>query len=140
VMLCAVANAISYGGAMKIAPMAKIDDGLIDVVIVEETSLFEFLMTFPKVFKGTHMSHPKVQHFTAKTITIESATRSTLLADGELYASTPATFSIIESAVPVIVPENFEAIMLANGARPDSRDAFGPRTSRPATQQLQNDA
>jgi diacylglycerol kinase family enzyme len=81
----------------------------LDIVIVEETSLLEFLMTFPKVFKGTHLSHPKVKHYTAKTVTIESATQSTLLADGELYSSTPATFSIIEGAVPLVVPKNFEA-------------------------------
>ncbi len=109
VMLCAVANAISYGGAMKIAPMARIDDGLLDVVIVEETSLLEFLMTFPKVFKGTHLSHPKVKHLTAKRVTIEASTRSTLLADGEIYSSTPATFTILKGAISIIVPASFEA-------------------------------
>ncbi len=109
VMLCAVANAISYGGAMKIAPMARIDDGLLDIVIVEETSLLEFLMTFPKVFKGTHLSHPKVKHFTAKSVRIEASTKSSLLADGELYSVTPATFTILSGAISIIVPASFEA-------------------------------
>ena len=59
-MLCTVANSRSYGGGMKIAPDARIDDGLFDLCVLGEAGRIEFLMAFPRVFRGTHTTHPKV--------------------------------------------------------------------------------
>ena len=55
-----VANSAYYGAGMRIAPDAVLDDGLLDVVVVEAGSRLDFLRTFPKVYSGRHVDHPKV--------------------------------------------------------------------------------
>ncbi len=61
-LLLAVANSRSYGGGMLIAPDAKIDDGLADVVLVEHLSRIEFILSFHEVLNGTHLRLPRVHH------------------------------------------------------------------------------
>src|SRR6185503_970982 len=71
-MLCALANARCYGGGMVVAPKAELQDGLLDLVLVKELGKLEFLINFPKVMKGAHLSHPKVTHLTFKKLEMES--------------------------------------------------------------------
>lgn len=103
-MLCAVANAQFYGGGMKVAPLSKIDDGLIDLVIVSGVSKFEFLRQFPRVFKGTHLTHPAVKCLKGRQIRIETPTPSPVLADGEIVGMTPVEFEIVPKAIRVARP------------------------------------
>jgi len=103
-MLCAIANAQYYGGGMKIAPEAKIDDGWIDVIVVRGISKLEFLRQFPRVFRGSHLSHPAVQSFRCKRVGIESRLPIPILADGEIVGSTPAEFEIAPRALRVAMP------------------------------------
>ena len=58
-MLVAVGNGPAYGGGMKVTPDASFDDGLLDVLVLHKISTAEFLRVFPRVFKGTHASHPR---------------------------------------------------------------------------------
>ncbi len=60
-MLVTVANTTSFGGGMKVSPDADFTDGLLDVMIVHELSIAAFLRVFPKVYSGTHVSHPAVE-------------------------------------------------------------------------------
>ena len=59
-MLVAVGNGPSYGGGMRVTPDARLDDGLLDVMVVEPISRAEFVRIFPKVYAGTHVDHPAV--------------------------------------------------------------------------------
>src|SRR4030042_578274 len=68
VMLITVANGPYYGGGMKIAPQAIMDDGVLDICIVKEISKLELLRQFPKVFNGTHITHPKIIMASGKKI------------------------------------------------------------------------
>ena len=104
-MLCAVANASSYGGGMRIAPEARIDDGLLDVVLIGRVSRFEFLRTFPRVFKGTHVSHPAVTCLRGKKVLIEADAAMPILCDGELCGFTPAEFELDPGAIQILVPD-----------------------------------
>jgi diacylglycerol kinase (ATP) len=104
IMLCAVANATSYGGGMKVAPNAKIDDGLLDVVVVQGLSKFQFLKAFPSVFRGAHLDHPKVLSRRATRVQVESAISLPVLADGELVGTTPASFEISPASLRVLLP------------------------------------
>lgn len=104
VMLCAVANAKTYGGGMRIAPDAELDDGLFDVVLVGDVSRVEFLRAFPKVFKGTHTDHPKVTVLRGKKVSISSETALSTLADGEEIGSTPVEFEMHHKALRVLLP------------------------------------
>jgi len=93
-----------YGGGMKIVPDAKIDDGLFDVCIIEEMSKLEFFKVFPRVFSGTHITHPCVKIFRTNFLRIESDRKMSVQADGEILRSLPVNFELIPKALDVIVP------------------------------------
>lgn len=103
-MLCALANARSYGGGMNIAPTADLSDGFLDLVFVGEVGKADFLKTFPKVFKGTHLSHPQVEHRRFQRLTIVSHPPAPFLVDGELLAPGPVTVNVVPGALKVVVP------------------------------------
>jgi diacylglycerol kinase (ATP) len=100
-MLVAVGNAKSYGAGMKVTPDAEIDDGLVDVQVLGPVSKLEFLKTFPKVFKGTHVGHPAVTIRRAKVVSISSP-GVTAYADGEYLADLPITCETVPGAVNVL--------------------------------------
>lgn len=103
-MLCAVANGISYGGGMRIAPDARWDDGLLDVCIVRECGRAEFLLAFPKVFRGAHRDHPKVMMLRGRQVHVESRPPVPVLVDGEMCGETPARFSVLPGALRLLLP------------------------------------
>ncbi len=86
-MLICVANGQSYGGGMNIVPHAKDDDQLLDVMVVDRVNPFRLLMVFPRVFFGTHVTHPKVHFYTGTNIKILGDTQA--FADGERIADLP---------------------------------------------------
>ena len=103
-MMCAISNGRSYGGGMMIAPDAEINDGLLDICIVGDMSKFEFVRSFPRVFKGTHVTHPKVATARAKRVAIETDPGVPVLIDGEVIGETPVEFTIEPSAIEVMTP------------------------------------
>lgn len=103
-LMCAVANATSYGGGMRIAPEAKLDDGQFDICVIGDASRLEFLRAFPKVFSGTHVTHPKVTMLKAGAVRIESEPALSVLADGEIVGTTPVQFEIVPSAIEMMMP------------------------------------
>ena len=105
--LVAVGNGPSYGGGMNIAPAASLDDGLLDVTVVGEMNRAQMLVNFPKVFKGTHTSHPLVSTFRATRVELESldtAVPMDVYADGERVGPLPATMEAVRGALTVRVP------------------------------------
>ncbi|GAA3869996.1 diacylglycerol kinase [Leifsonia kafniensis] len=101
-MLISVANNVSIGGGMKIAPDAQIDDGLLDLFIVKPLSRLAFLRVFPKVFSGTHTQHPKVELTRCRSVRIE-ADGIVAYADGERIGALPAQVDIVPGALRVYV-------------------------------------
>ncbi len=87
-------NSRYTGGKMLMAPDAKIDDGLFDVVVVGPLSRRSLLATFPKIFKGTHGLNPAVRFYQARTASVKTDPPKTLLPDGELFGSTPTQVTI----------------------------------------------
>jgi len=86
------------GKGMKIAPCAKLDDGLFDVVLVESMKFLEFCRNILKIYSGSHLSHPKVSLIRGKEIEIspESSEKDVLIeADGELIGKLSATFELV---------------------------------------------
>jgi diacylglycerol kinase (ATP) len=102
-MLVVVANGPSYGGGMQVAPDARFDDGLADVVILHEISTLEFLKVFPKVFKGAHVTHPAVEIIRGRSVTLE-ADGIVAYADGERFTPLPVTLETVPGAVTVLAP------------------------------------
>jgi diacylglycerol kinase (ATP) len=103
-MLIAVGNGVSYGGGMKVCPTAVPDDGLIDLCVIGDISKFDFIKTFPKVFKGTHIEHPKVTVLRGKSVTISAERTLQVFADGEHVGTLPATFTVVPQSLSVVVP------------------------------------
>ncbi len=95
-MLIAIANGRSYGGGMLVCPHAKIDDGLFDVMILKPVSKLEFIKVFPRVFSGSHITHPAVEIFRTKKITL--AADAIAYADGERIGPAPVSAECIAGA------------------------------------------
>lgn len=102
-MLVAVGNTTSNGGGMRITEGALYDDGLLDVVAIGPMTKLELLRTFPKVFSGSHIGHPKVTRYQGRTITV-AAPGITSYADGERIAPLPLTVEVVPRALRVLVP------------------------------------
>jgi len=100
VVLC---NGRYFGGGMFIAPGASLDDGLFDVVILGNLNKLEVVVNLPRIYKGTHLTHPKVSHFYAKEVHVEARERMFIQAEGELIGEAPATFQMIPRALKVLV-------------------------------------
>jgi diacylglycerol kinase (ATP) len=95
-MLIAIANGRSYGGGMLVCPHAKLDDGLFDVMILKPVNKLEFLKVFPRVFSGSHITHPAVEIFRTKKITL--AADAIAYADGERIGPAPVSAECIAGA------------------------------------------
>jgi diacylglycerol kinase (ATP) len=95
-MLIAIGNGRSYGGGMLVCPQAHLNDGLFDVMILEPVSKLEFLKVFPKVYSGSHLSHPKVSTFRTKKISIQAD--AVAYADGERIGAAPISAECVPSA------------------------------------------
>ena len=100
----AAANSKAYGGGMFIAPDAELDDGLLDVVITEQVSKLRFLISLPKVFKGTHVDNPEVHVLRTRELRVSADRPFTVYADGDPIAELPATISALPRALRVLVP------------------------------------
>jgi diacylglycerol kinase (ATP) len=96
-MLIAVANGRSYGAGMLVCPNANICDGLFDVMVLHPVSKLEFIKVFPRVFAGTHVTHPAVEIVRSKNVTIES--NAIAYADGERIGQLPISAECIHDAV-----------------------------------------
>jgi len=91
------------GGAMKAAPDADPADGLFDVMTVGNLSKFDLLRSLPRIYKGTHLTHPKVRVQRAREVAIVSTRKAALQADGELLGEAPCSFSIIPAALKLVI-------------------------------------
>jgi diacylglycerol kinase (ATP) len=91
------------GGSMMIAPEADPSDGLFDVLIIGDVSKPDLLWSLPRIYKGTHLTHPKVTLKRTKEITISADKKMAIQADGDLIGEAPARFSVLPSALNILV-------------------------------------
>jgi diacylglycerol kinase (ATP) len=92
---------------MHITPNAKMDDGLLDVTVVGALSKPKFIWSFPRVFKGTHVTHAAVSTFRGEHVelaSLEPTKRMDVYADGERVGPLPATMDAVRNALTVRVP------------------------------------
>jgi diacylglycerol kinase (ATP) len=100
-MLVAVGNGPSFGGGLRITEGASLDDGLLDVVIIKPMSKPSLIRTYPKLFKGTHTTHPAYEHHRARTVTV-AAPGIVTYADGERFGPLPLTVECVPGALTVL--------------------------------------
>ncbi len=99
--LISVGNNVSLGGGMRVTPDALLDDGLLDVLVVQALSRFSFLRIFPRVFKGEHVSDRRVTIHRAKKIRIESE-GVVAYADGERFGLLPIDIEVVAGALRIL--------------------------------------
>jgi diacylglycerol kinase (ATP) len=104
VTLVAFANTPTFGGGMRIAPKARLDDGKLDICVVGSMARVRLLRLLPSVYSGRHLNLPEVKYFQAERLRIESEKPSEVYADGEFVCHTPVDVTVQRAALPVIVP------------------------------------
>ena len=98
-----VANGRYFGGGMKVAPNAELNDQLFDVLTIGDIGKFELMQAFPRVYKGTHITHPKVKVERAALVSLSSVERLLLQADGEIIGEGSFRFSILPGALSIVI-------------------------------------
>jgi YegS/Rv2252/BmrU family lipid kinase len=98
-----MANGCYFGGGMFVAPQANLYDGLLDVISVGDISKLDLLKTFPKIYKGTHITHPLVKMEKATRIEIKSSEKVVIQADGEFLGECPASFQMMPAALSLAI-------------------------------------
>jgi diacylglycerol kinase (ATP) len=104
-LLAAVANAPTYGGGVKIAPQAKLDDGKLDLCVVRAMDKFKLFCLFPTAYFGRHLSSKSVEYGQTDRVSVETEIPVDVYADGEYVCKTPVEFNVARQALQVIVPE-----------------------------------
>lgn len=101
IMNIAVANGQFFGAGMQVAPQAKLNDGLFDIIIMGDFNLLEAIPNLSKIYKGEHLGHPKVESYRGKKVIATSDEIVLLDVDGEQPGQLPATFEIIPHALNI---------------------------------------
>jgi YegS/Rv2252/BmrU family lipid kinase len=101
-LLAFVANGRYCGNRMHVAPTARVDDGLLDVVAVQDLSLLQALPKLAKLYGGSLLGDPAVRHLRVARVRIETDPPAIVQADGQLVGRTPAEFSVLPAALTVV--------------------------------------
>lgn len=104
IMFAAVGNTRQYGGGIRITPDAAVDDGLLDLCIVHQTTRMELLKTLPKAYTGAHVKSSFVEMGRGSAFHFSSDTAIAVYADGEPLTHTPVSFGLAASRLRVMVP------------------------------------
>ena len=99
-----IGNGRFLGGGMMLTPEAEPDDGLFDVLLIGDLSKRELLAVLPKVFRGTHLPHPKGELLRGSVVTVEADEPLPVQLDGEQPGTTPARFEVVRGALRLRVP------------------------------------
>jgi diacylglycerol kinase family enzyme len=99
-----VANCRYLAGGMKITPDADPGDGLFDVLLIGDVSKLDLALTMPKIYRGTHLPHPKAELLRGASVTVEAAEPLPVELDGEQPGTTPVRFDVVPRALRLRVP------------------------------------
>jgi diacylglycerol kinase family enzyme len=89
---------------MLLAPDARPDDGLFDIVLIGDVTKRDFVTTVPKIYKGTYLAHPKVDLLRSSAVAVDAPEHLPIELDGEQVGTTPARFEIVPAALRVRGP------------------------------------
>ena len=89
---------------MMLETDAQPDDGLFEVVLIGDVGKVDFLTTAPKIYKGKHVNHPKVEVLRSTRVEVDAAEHLPIEVEGEQVGTTPAAFELVPGALRVRVP------------------------------------
>jgi YegS/Rv2252/BmrU family lipid kinase len=93
------ANGQFFGGGMRVAPDARLDDGLLDVVVVGDLSKARLVANLPRLYAGTHLAHPAITHRRGARVEARGGAETWVEIDGEPLGTLPASFEVIPKAL-----------------------------------------
>ncbi|MBW3660505.1 MAG: diacylglycerol kinase family lipid kinase [Gemmatimonadetes bacterium] len=99
-----VQNTPYTGGGLKMAPEAKVDDGALDVVIVEDIGRLDLMINFPRVYRGGHFAHPSFTAHRTRAIRIESTETLSKMFDGDICGTTPLEAEVVPGGIQMVLP------------------------------------
>ena len=99
-----VANGRYLGGGMMLCPEASPDDGLFDVLVIGDVTKRDLVQTMPKIYRGTHLPHPKAELLRGRTVAVDSDVPLPVQLDGEQPGTTPVRFELVPRALRLRVP------------------------------------
>jgi diacylglycerol kinase (ATP) len=99
-----VMNGDYAAGGMWVTPEAEPDDAQLDVLLIGDITKADFVRTFPKIYRGKHLSHPKIELLRGKAVQVDSTIPLPVVLDGEQPGTTPVRFEVIPRALRVRVP------------------------------------
>jgi diacylglycerol kinase (ATP) len=91
-------------GGMWVTPEAEPDDGRLDVLVIGDVTKLDFVRTFPKIYRGKHLTHPKIEVLQGRSVAVDADVPLPIVLDGEQPGTTPARFEIVPNALRVRVP------------------------------------
>jgi diacylglycerol kinase (ATP) len=103
-VLVAVGNGPSYGGGLRVAEGARLDDGLLDVVVIGPVGRLDLVRTYPRLYTGGHTRHPRYERHRVRTVSLASP-GVVAYADGERLGPLPVTVEVRPGALEVLVPD-----------------------------------
>jgi diacylglycerol kinase (ATP) len=104
-----VANGQYHGGGMWLAPEARPDDGLFDVLVFGDLTKTDFIRNVAKIYRGTHLTHPKIEQLRGTTVELDADQPLPIELDGEQPGTTPARFEIVPRALKIRIPRTSSA-------------------------------
>lgn len=103
-LLVAVGNGAYYAGGINIVPPARVDDGWFHLCLAKDVGKLDTLLMLPRLFKGGHTRHPKVEILQARRVTVDSPVPLMVQADGEILGPLPLTVELLPGALRVLAP------------------------------------
>ena len=104
VLLAAVLNTPTYGAGIRLAPEARLDDGWLDAVIVEDLRVFEVLGLLPMLLKSGELRTKRVKRYRVKVVKFSTDRAVLFHGDGEILGPTPVEIEVVAEAVRVLAP------------------------------------
>ncbi|CAM3464132.1 diacylglycerol kinase [Marinicrinis lubricantis] len=104
-MLFLISNSNSVGGFEKLAPMATLDDGLLDVILLKKCNLADFVKLVTLALRGEHLNDSHFVTFQTKHVEVSSKDYTQLNLDGEFGGTLPCSFSVLPKHISVLVDE-----------------------------------
>ncbi|MCZ6562068.1 MAG: diacylglycerol kinase family protein [Acidobacteriota bacterium] len=99
-----IQNTRFCGGGLLMAPAARMDDGLFDVVVVNDIGKVDLMLNFPKIYSGRHLEHPKFSLYRTRSVRIDTPINLSKMFDGDIYGQTPVNAKVLRGAATIIGP------------------------------------
>ncbi len=106
-LLACILNTPTYGSGLRLAPDARVDDGSLQVVLVEDLSLLEVLRILPRLMWSGELRTSRVKRWNVQSAKLRTDRPALFHGDGEIFGPTPVEIEVVPNAVRVLAPPKY---------------------------------